>query len=325
MSEPRIVLFADGGPNIGAGHIFRQYPIFRCLLAMGISAEMWVPLEQESLNELGVKDVRSIPIEPSAIALALNAFAPAVVVLDTYRHLSELIELLEVNDRSLVVFDDHFRVKRKVALIVNSSPAADAGNYDLGLASQVLTGPDYASVSNGFLDARLLYRVAPKISRILVALGGADFCQNLPNLLRVVIPLLQTQTQIFVVGGRPASIDVPRNIELTWGWLDQDILARRMADIDLAILAGGTMLWQAACVGVPTLSWPQTPGQMVHAASWKAKGAIIAVKDLNTIPSALEQLQSLPLREELSAAGRKAIDGLGATRIAVHLSELLTT
>lgn len=323
MNGPQIVLFADGGPSVGTGHIFRQYPIFCCLQAMGISAEMWVPLAQESLNNLGVRGVQSAPEEPQTIALILSSFAPSVVVLDTYRHLSEITELLEFTNCKLAIFDDHFRVKRKVALIVNSSPAENAGDYDPDLATQFLIGPEYASISKSFLAARQSHRVSGDISNVLVALGGSDFGQNLPLLLGATMPLLQSSTRICVLGGHPISMDVPGNIKLTWGWLDQDILAQRMPDFDLAILAGGTMLWQAACVGIPTLSWPQTPGQEAHAAAWQKKGVVVAIKSLDAMPATLEQLQSVTVRQELSIAGRTLIDGLGATRIASCLSEML--
>lgn len=323
MSASHIALFADGGVGIGTGHIFRLYPIFRCLLSMGVPVEMWVPLGEESLAQLGLKGVQPAPVEPQAIVSALSRTAPAVVVLDTYRHLPQLCEPLDDRDCRLAIFDDHFRVSREVALIVNSSPVVSTGDYDPRLASQFLLGPAYASISGGFAEARLRYAVSGGISRILVALGGADSHGNLPALLDATLPLLQNPVEICVLSARPISVGVPGNVKLTLEWLDQDSLAQRMPDFDLAILAGGTMLWQTACVGIPTLSWPQSPGQEGHAAAWESKGAVIAIKGLDALPAALTRLQSSRTRLELSNAGRNLVDGLGASRIAACLCSML--
>lgn len=323
MSTPRIVFFADGGAGIGTGHIFRLYPVFCCLRAMGVSAEMWVPLEEESLVQLGLKDVQQAPDDPKSIAVALSRPAPTVVVLDTYRHLEQLYELLDEQGCRLAVFDDHFSVDRQVALIVNSSPAVRAGDYASGLANKMLLGPAYASISSGFAEARTRYVVSKDISSILVALGGADVRGNLSALLGAILPLLQTPMEICVLSARPISMDLPAHIKLTWAWLDQDSLAQRMPDFDLAILAGGTMLWQTACVGLPTLSWPQTPWQERHATTWENEGAVIIIKELDVLPAALARLQSPRLRSQLSHAGRKLVDGLGASRIATYLCSML--
>lgn len=323
MSTVRIVLFADGGVGIGTGHIFRLYPIFRCLHTMGVPTEMWAPLEKESLDQLGLKDVLSASVDPKAVVAALARPSPAIVVLDTYRHLDQLYESLDIRGCRLAIFDDHFRVNREVALVVNSSPAVSTGDYAPHLADQFLLGPAYASVSSGFAEARSRYAVSRNISSILVALGGADTRGNLPVLLGAILPLLRTSVEICVLSARPISMNVPEHVKLTWAWLDQDNLARRMPDFDLAILAGGTMLWQTACVGVPTLSWPQTTGQEGHAAAWESRGAVIAIKRLDALPAALARMQSLRLRQELSTAGRNMVDGLGASRIAACLFSML--
>jgi UDP-2,4-diacetamido-2,4,6-trideoxy-beta-L-altropyranose hydrolase len=164
--------------------------------------------------------------------------------------------------------------------------------------------------------------VKQDIRRIMVALGGEDARGNLPSLLASLLPLLREPVDICVPGAHPVAIRLPDHVTLTWEWLKQDALARRMAEFDLAILAGGTMLWQAACVGVPTISWPQTQGQKGHATAWKRQGALIVIKSLNDLPAAWAWLQSPDSRQQLSRAGRGLIDGLGASRIAACLQSM---
>lgn len=323
MSGARIVLFADAGAGIGTGHIFRLYPIFRRLMATGVAAEMWVPLGAEPLARLGAIGVKPAPIEPEAIVSTLSRSRPDVVALDTYRHLPVLFEAFGSLDCHVAIFDDHFRVNRNVALIVNSSPAVSASDYDRGLAAEFLLGPTYASVNPAFEEARRGYAVSENISRVLLALGGEDFRGNLPALIGALVPLLPPAVEICVLSARPIPIDVPGSVKLNWDWLDQDSLAQRMPKFDLAILAGGTMLWQTACVGIPTISWPQTSGQEGHAAAWEDRGAVIVIKELATLPAAFKRIQSHRLRHELSSACRKLVDGVGASRVADRLCSLL--
>jgi spore coat polysaccharide biosynthesis predicted glycosyltransferase SpsG len=323
VSAPRIVLFADGGVGIGLGHIFRVYPVFRLLRGMGVPAEMLVPLGEESLAQLRLEGVKPVQSDPEAMVAALGRSAQAVVVLDSYRHLPQLYGRLGERGCRLAIFDDHFCVKRKVALIVNSSPVVSASDYGADLASRFLFGPTHASLSQGFAESRARYVVSKDISRILVALGGTDACGNLPALLCSLLPLLQTPVEICVLSACPISVDIPDHVKLTWVWLDQDSLAQRMTDFDLAILAGGTMLLQTACVGIPTISWPQTPGQKEHAAAWESNGAVVAIKGLDALAAAVSRLQSPRLRLQLSRAGRSLVDGLGAGRIAACLCSML--
>jgi spore coat polysaccharide biosynthesis predicted glycosyltransferase SpsG len=318
-----IVLFADGGISIGTGHIFRLYPIFRCLRTMGVSAEMWVPLEQGLLAKLGLEGVQLASVDPKDVVATLSRSAPAVVILDTYRHRQQLYKLLDKGGHRLVIFDDHFCVDRKVELIVNSSPMVSADNYVTGLARKFLLGPAYTSVSGCFVEARSRYVVSREISSILVALGGSDTCGSLRVLLGTMLPLLQSPMEICVLSAIPISMDTPEHVKLTCVWLDQDSLAQRMLDFDLAILAGGTMLWQTACVGLPTISWPQTPRQKKHAATWESKGAIFIITELDALSDVLTQLRSQHLRLQMSNVGRDLVDGLGAHRIAACLHSML--
>ena len=83
------------------------------------------------------------------------------------------------------------------------------------------------------------------------------------------------------------------------------------------------MLIQTACVGLPTISWPQTPEQQKHAAAWERRGAIIAMRGLDALPVSLSRLQSQSFRLQLSHLGRSLVDGLVAGRIAVQLRSIL--
>jgi spore coat polysaccharide biosynthesis predicted glycosyltransferase SpsG len=317
VNSPKIILFADAGEGVGTGHIFRLLPIFIRLREMQVATEMWVPLPQESLLALGLTDMK--PVKQELLISALIESEPTLVVIDTYRQRDKLLQVLDKQNCSVALFDDHFDVKRKVKLIVNSSPSVTSDDYDSALADDFFLGPAYASISNTFLLERSRYQVSGTISRILVALGGMDVARNLPALLNVLVTWIRHPAEICVLTTQPIMMVFPDHINLSQVWLDQDTLSQRMPEFDLAILAGGTMLWQTACVGLPTISWPQTAQQKGHAAAWGSMGTLIVINNLNALSDALVQLQSQVRRKELSLAGSNLIDGKGASRIAEYL------
>ena len=83
------------------------------------------------------------------------------------------------------------------------------------------------------------------------------------------------------------------------------------------------MLWQTACVGLPTLSWPQTRGQVLHAATWADKGVVLTFKEIADFPSIFKEVQFHKTRQRMSDIGRSLVDGKGANRIAGHINRLL--
>jgi spore coat polysaccharide biosynthesis predicted glycosyltransferase SpsG len=320
---PKVLFLADAGDSVGSGHVFRVYPVFKAICLNGFEAEMCVPLSEERLWQLGLYGVQSVPTELPKMIAALEQSHPTVIVIDTYRFREQLIIHFQQKHCKVVVFDDHLDVNRKVSLIINSSLSITTEDYSVRMADKYLLGAKYTSLSSYFSDQSSQYVVAKKIAKIMVALGGTDVHSNIPTLLAALFPNLDDPVEICVLSERPMSIIAPENIKLTLNWVSQDVLASYMREFDLAILAGGTMLWQTACVGLPTLSWPQTRGQVLHAATWADKGVVLTFKEIADFPSIFKEVQFHKTRQRMSDIGRSLVDGKGANRIAGHINRLL--
>jgi len=312
------LLYADAGPGLGLGHVLRLYPLFQRMKALQTEAEMLVPLPENRLHELGLVGVREALGGPDVVEKEFTRLQPSVGILDSYRYTNRFSCFLRQRTGcKVVVFDDHYMLEEDVDVVINTSPAADGSRYRQSVAKTFLFGPRFSPIAPAFLGARRGYRVRPVIQNILVALGGDDATNKLDRLVPEVARTAGKNVGVDVLGA-----ELPRYAASgvrAVGWLRQEDLARRAIDYDLAVLAGGTMLHQFACVGMPIISWPQTEKQQEHASAWEKIGSVVVLGRLAEIPALIFSVQSPERRGQLSEAGRRIVDGLGVNRIISHL------
>ena len=98
-----------------------------------------------------------------------------------------------------------------------------------------------------------------------------------------------------------------------------------MAAADLAICAGGSTMWELACMGVPFIPIVIADNQRQAAAAmaldgYRAIERAAVERELPAIAAALAA--DAGRREALSRRGRQLVDGRGAERVCAALREL---
>ncbi len=306
-----ILCFADAGARVGSGHIFRVYPVVEALVQKGIFAQMVTPLREEDLASMGLGNTLS-GSSGDFLRLAGECRRRAILW-DSYRDRGDLVLAARGSDG--VVFDDRCDPPPEV-LVINASPSARSQDYPKN--NRLLLGPEYSSLHPAFAAARENFCVRKGMGRIFVALGGNDTEGKLPEVVRRLLDVFPS-AELVVCGAPDAIIPDDRRV-VRREWLTQNQIAGVMASCDLGVLAGGQMLVQAACVGLPVLALPQTENQRRHAEAWRDLGTLIVARDPDDL-GLLEQEFSLRNRQGMSEAGRKQVDGRGAERIAGRLLE----
>jgi len=271
---------------------------------------MMTPLGMRKLLELQLSHTSSA--SANVFSKAILGRSTCALVLDSYRQRELLIASARQNP--VLLFDDHYAPPPGASLVVNASPSATRRRYPS--CPGALLGPKYASLHSAFAAARTRMRIREKTGRILVALGGNDTVGNLAAVVALLLKAVPA-AELIVCGAPGSAVRAsPRVVRREW--LNQAELAEVMASCDLAVLAGGQMLVQAACLGLPAVAIPQSSHQALHAADWKTFGSAIVADTLAAAAEAACRI-SLADRARMSAAGRKAVDGKGATRIARQL------
>ncbi len=210
-------------------------------------------------------------------------------------------------------------------------PLACVVNTDAALAVDcridVTAHPELMPVDPAFTELGATRQLRETVERLFISFGGSD-----PFDLtgRVVGELLDDACalEIDVILG-PAYGDgsalhercVAANIIVR---LHQNIplqqVARCMAKADIAITAGGDMMYELAAVGAPSISLCPLPRHAAVAEVFVRHDAVISLGvarevQAGAVAGAVRSLVAdWPQRQLLSAAGRALIDGRGAAR-----------
>ncbi|MFQ5504855.1 MAG: UDP-2,4-diacetamido-2,4,6-trideoxy-beta-L-altropyranose hydrolase [Planctomycetota bacterium] len=333
MAPWSVILRADGSSSIGIGHVMR------CLsLAAGIRRAGGKPL---LLTRSGPELERgsAVPVELLAEGLAeaqdaastleaARAHDARLVVVDHYALGPGWWERV-ASRLSLLVIDDEGRpgTGTEVDLVLNPNMGARTSWYP----GRALCGARYALLREEFLARRSNRETHGTVRRILVTLGGADPENLSPMVLRslarvsggieidlVIGPAFRDQEAIM----RQAGLD--RRVRVQGGEL-----ATRMAEADLAITAGGSTLYECACLGLPALVIQTAPNQGASCRAMAEAGVILFLGPASQTDEAglgrsVELLSADPTqRARMREAGMMLVDGRGAERVAWELARLV--
>lgn len=204
-------------------------------------------------------------------------------------------------------------------------------------STQCLLGPRYAMLRPEFASARLRQRVRDgNVHRVLICFGGSDpHRHTIATLeaLRSHVPLLE---RIDVIVGlanqdQTAIATICAELPNTVLHCQTDAVVALLTAADLAIGAGGTMNWERACLGVPTLAFGVADNQQQGLVSLIKSGYIVGT---SSMPSPDKEkikawltclLDNPPLLRGLSARSATLVDGYGVKRIADMLLPTIFT
>lgn len=209
-------------------------------------------------------------------------------------------------------------------------------------AAACCLGPAYAILAP---DVARLGRPGPGPARrptVVVGLGGGQQARAGLSVARHLVAGLDRlpgphRVRVLLslglgLAGSPAARRLPAGIHIVAPARFRAALARAT----VAVVAGGTTLYEACALGTPVVAVPVAPGQVPTVRRFVRAGLVAgagrptaavgadgwgrAVAD-----AALDLLADAARRDGLSRRGRQAIDGAGAGRVAAAIAELLRT
>ncbi|MGR3467042.1 MAG: PseG/SpsG family protein [Shimia sp.] len=348
MSTPTVVMRCNASPTVGIGHLMRCREMARVLRTGGWDSVLLGPPRSMATPE----DARLFrawhPIaergpdaqEARTIIETCAAYDTHHLILDDYRGTPPVQTALRAAGlRWLQQFDSSQRFEYDCDVLVNASPHERRAAYEHLLrrpeAQQTLFGPRYAVLRPDFLalDPRADGR---PVARILVAFGGGDDRGAIAFTLEALRGIGTESedgiddgavTLVAVVGasnGNAAQIkalasaapDAP--VEVHHAPPDLPAL---MAGCDLAVIAGGTMGYEAAICGLPPIFMALADNQHRSCMGWHAltgapylgRADAVAAADLRAAAAAL--ITDHDRRRDIARAGRAEVDGYGAQRL----------
>lgn len=317
MIEPEIFIFADASKKIGYGHLYRSYALYKYFISNKINCELRTSLSRKNLIDLKIDDIKRINPNPKSLTLKTK---PKIVVLDTYRYTNDWIFFFRKLNCFIVLFDDHFKNKLKINLIINTTYFEYNQATKNRVSDSYLLGPKYSIISDFFIHSRKVHAIAKDIKKITIAIGATDIKNNIPIVLQKLQSLPLKNIKISVLSKNRYEIKKnKKNIKFDFIWLNQKDLANHLASCDLAIIGGGTMIWQLACIGIPMIVWPQTQYQSIHADNWVDKKALLKINSIEDLSDSIDKINSMNSRLSLSRNCKNIIDGQGVRRVSSNI------
>lgn len=257
-----IAVIVDSSRELGAGHIMR------CLaLAEAIAAEHKIKAKFYCQDLPGrITDVivdRGFPVEDCPQDVAKLAGLASVFVVDRKDAKVEWERALRSTGR-VAVLDDVPMIFHAADVLINGNPFGPDENPYLNLVNadcRLMVGPQYNLFADDlFAAAETAAIPRTQVRRILICFGGTDPRADTPRALselRMIDEFLGDVTVDVVVGPGSLGADwVPGLTKILPGeqiHLAPKNLAQLLASADLAIGAGGCMLWERALVGLPSV------------------------------------------------------------------------
>lgn len=330
-----VVLRADASEEIGLGHVVRSLTLGKALRELGWT----VVLATRDLPPDILRRARTATVDVELLgqsggtdeATEILAQGPDLVIADSYRLQPHFLETLRKTATLVCLVDDNGENDHSlVDVVLNQNPSARPASYGASSGSpKLLLGLAYALVRDEILVER---RTPPDVrepSRVFVSLGGSDplhLCEPIAELLdRRAIP-----TAVAVGPATPDRSTLVQRLEgLTHiAVIPQADFARSLATANVAVVGGGTTMWEAACLGVPSISVVIADNQARPSSAAESLGFTRSVNGRS--PQAVgaigetvaRLLKDEAIRLDMSSKGRSAVDGAGAGRVATFLSDL---
>lgn len=331
----RLLLRVDGSVAGGTGHVMRALALAQAWRAAGGAARFAtgpLPAALAARVEGAGFPREALPAgsgdaeDAAATARLARAQRTDWVALDGYHFGAPMQRGLVAAGLRVLLFDDYGHAGRYDAHLVVNTALSDPALYaDRDPRTELLLGPGYAPLRDEFWRWRGVERpLADPPARLLVTLGGSDPEGKTLEVLRATSGLGLAVT--VVVGGSSPHADA---VAAAAAELQPPARAVRnpadmaslMAEADLALSGAGTTSFELAFLGVPAVLLVVADNQRRVAESLTAAGAALALHETASCREAIAALAaSADRRAEMSARGRKLVDGAGGDRIVARMA-----
>ena len=301
----------------GGGHVARCAVLASALVDAG--AEVVVQLDEGAPEAAAVLARRGLTCTEDTPAGPLHG-----IVLDGYELMEREATTL-ARHAPLVVLDDFLEPPVCAKLAINGAVHLDGDHIgDL----PALLGPRYALVDPRYAALPSRDRTVP-VRNVLITMGRIDPDNRVGACLDLLVAL-DCDAQFTVVAsadmvtrtGLDARITRPHRLVI-----DAPDMVPLLDATDFVMGAGGVSLMERMAAGVPSLTLSLADNQRLFVAGAARLGATIdGGESVGPECAALlgEILADGPARAAMAAAGRRAVDGQGAARVASHLIDFAT-
>lgn len=241
------MIFTEGGKRTGFGHITRCVSLYDEVKRRGIEVELIIHSYDE-LKELVGSRRYTLMNWYTIDCLAQVIHSNAYCIVDSYIASEKLYQVINERSKAALFLDDTNRIHYPKGIVVHPSLlASDA-------PSNSLAGPEYIILRDTFREASPVL-LQPKVSNVLITLGGTLQPSLLQNMIQVICSKFQEITFHILIGNMAEpllkeELHLPSNIVLH-RYAPSDEMKRLMTNSDLVITAAGQTIYEILALGIP--------------------------------------------------------------------------
>lgn len=312
----RAIIFTEGGPQIGLGHLSRCISLYDELVSRGIETLMIINGLTELLEVIG-----------SRICLLKNWLCSDYLktliqsddycIIDSYLATGDSYNLIAQKAYRCLYIDDQARISYPKGIIVNPSLYFDVSKYNNQSKTRIYNGPEYVIVRKEFIGIKRK-QVVNKKREILLTVGGSDIRKLLPRITGWVLQQFQ-ETHINILIGH-----VSEEIELLaldpritiYQNVVADVVKELMLRSDLAITAAGQTIYEMLVTKtpfIPIIIIDNQKDNIEGLIKYKLNQRAVHYDDPNLKAKLMHMIASYqPL---IDIESKNTVDGKGAERI----------
>jgi len=340
----RVLYRADGGHPIGMGHVQRALRVSACWVRTAPEVEVLLVTR----NDSAVRNLVSSAAPPNVSVHYLESPRPSILPQLRFAEFAELaksyspeimvVDMLDTDEaemrsarsaaRTLVALDDRGPGRLHADLICNflvRDPDPAALDSD---RTWLREGPQYASLGPEFVGVTRGRPEPESAKRVLVSVGGADAVGLAVKVAEDLVGVDSVAEVDFTLGPAFQMRAELESILARAPWranlhVSLPSLLPLYATADLAIVAGGITMHEAACCGVPAIAVCQPIDHQLLVAGWLQEAGCMLNLGYGeglasgAIASAVEEIASdRSRRQAMADAGPNVCDGRGSQRLA---------
>ncbi|MEM2915264.1 MAG: UDP-2,4-diacetamido-2,4,6-trideoxy-beta-L-altropyranose hydrolase, partial [Candidatus Bathyarchaeia archaeon] len=346
--ELSIVFRVDGDNKLGMGHLTRCLALAQTIREKVSANQIFITKgsrEAVARIYLGKQPFRRIPPclseakELVWITKVLDKLRPDMIVTDLPYTTEFYLRKLKEHTKLMASIDDLALIPHCADFVISGYLSARLKRYrTTNPNTKFLIGPEYLMLRKIFEKMnKTKRRIRKNADTVLVTLGGADpgnltvkvirALSRIEKKLKIVTVLgpaynhrLELQRLLIKLAGPKPKLDIRWNVR---------DMASLMMKSDVAITAGGETIYELAATGTPAINVSQVEHQNINARELEQAGTVINmglgrdVSEDRIADEVLYLLKNRDLRQKMSLAGKKLVDGRGASRVANLLLEAM--
>lgn len=340
--RPVVIFRCNASATVGMGHLMRSRTFAaelrkhgRDCVMVGPSNDYRTPADNELFIDWAPENPWTSGKEDALAFMEIaRAHGATHAVIDDYRADEPFQDVLA---EAGLVWMQHFDASKerrfRADMLVHGSPSETEQHWRPNMLNpdgEMLFGPQYSILRPEFPPANLRPDQRD-VRQILVSFGGGDDMGAIRLTLDALVDLLP-DVRFAVMSGAHN----PNNAAIK-SWIANHCegrvtlhvqppeVAGLFAACDLALLGGGTSIYEAASCGLPMVLTALADNQLRQCEAWEKMGAAVFLGPVAKLtPDALRQtvtelVDDGSRRANMSSIGRNAVDGRGAARLAAHL------